>query len=182
MSIFVEIDFLKLTLSTCDFFKKLFLINTSAANFSNPWKRLSWTVFLSSLKQLFTAKTEQFELNSLLVTTSLSQEKIVNEFRESYESVIQFSKKYPITKVNILRQLVAASYYFFPRESIGEVVLIRGAKDQFINSQCSVDLQKKWNCKILIHPTAGHDIAFEDANWLIEALKANILLDLGDRV
>lgn len=152
-------------------FDKMFLINTSAANFSKPWKRISFRVFLNAIRQLLTAKVEKFELNSLYFTTNLSFEKITNEFQDSYQAVIQFSKNYPIKKINILRQLIAASRYFFPKKMPCLVILLNGAKDRFVNPLCSADIKMNWSCDLWTHPTAGHDIAFEDPNWLIDKLK-----------
>ena len=155
-------------------FDKIFLINTSAANFSAPWTRISALVLFNSIRQLFTAKLEQFEMNSLLVTTNLSEEKIRSEFHDSFAAVIDFSKKYPIVKDNITRQLLAAARYVFPVTPAVPTVLLRGEKDRFVNPQCTADIQKRWNCRMLSHPSAGHDIAFEDAAWLLNALQNEI--------
>jgi len=159
-----------------DFFTRIFLINTSASNFSGPWRRISIPVFLNSIKQVFNKKglVEDFELNSLLITTSLDAQKIRKEFAHDHQSNVAFTKEYPITKKNILRQLFAASRYFFPQTLKTSVVLINGAKDRFVNPACSVDIQKRWSCKLVTHPTAGHDIAFEDAAWLIDVIQKNI--------
>lgn len=154
-------------------FNKVFLINTSAANLSKPWKRISLRVFANSLKQLFTSELEQFELNSLKLTTTLSEEIIKSKYKEDFRAVIDFSKKYPIEKRNILRQLLAASRYVFPQRPAVPTVLLCGAGDQFVNPACSSDIKRRWDCDLLTHPTAGHDLAFEDSDWLIETLKSN---------
>lgn len=156
------------------FFTKIFLINTSASNFSKPWKRISIPVFLNTAKQVFKMTVEQSELNSLKITTNLSEETIRGEFGDDYKSNIAFTKKYPITKENVLRQLFAASRYFFPGAMTTPTVLINGAKDRFVNPSCSVDIQEVWKCKLVTHPTAGHDVAFEDGPWIIKQLKNNI--------
>ncbi len=156
-------------------FDKIFLINTSAANFSKPWRRISIQVLVNSVKQLLTARTEKFELNSLLFTTNLNEKKITTEYKKSFEKVIQFSNDFPIKKMNIFRQLIAASKYSFPEQQSCSVILLRGACDRFVNSQCSVDIQNRWGCVLETHPSAGHDIAFEDAGWVIAHLKKGIV-------
>ena len=153
-------------------FDQIFLINTSAANLSKPWKRISLRVLANALKQLFTSQLEQFELNSLKMTTTLNEEIIKSKFIDDYRAVREFSKKYPITKKNIFRQLLAASKYQFPRRPAVPTILISGAGDRFVNSDCSHDLKQWWKCDLIMHPTAGHDLAFEDPNWLIEILKS----------
>ncbi len=154
-------------------FNKIFLVNTSAANLSKPWKRISMRVFANTLKQLFTSELEQFELNSLKITTTLSEEIIKSKFNDDYKAVIEFTKKYPITMRNILRQLLAASRYVFPKQPAVPTTLISGAGDRFVNPTCSDDIKRWWQCDLVIHPTAGHDLAFEDSSWLIETLKAH---------
>ncbi|MBC7465833.1 MAG: alpha/beta hydrolase [Bdellovibrio sp.] len=157
-----------------DFFTKIFLINTSASNFSKPWKRISIPVFLNTAKQVFKNTIENLEMNSLKITTSLSEDQIRTQFGEDYKSNIAFTKKYPITKENVMRQLFAASKYFFPKVMKTPVVLINGANDRFVNPSCSLDIQSVWKCKLVTHPTAGHDVAFEDAKWLIDLVKNEI--------
>ncbi len=152
-------------------FDKIILINTSAANFSKPWKRISLQVLANSMKQLFTTELEQFEMNSLQITTTLTEDMIRANFNDSYQAVIEFSKKYPIEKGNITRQLLAAARYLFPKKITVPTVLISGAGDKFVNPQCSQDIKNHWGCELVVHPTAGHDIAFEDSDWLIQTLK-----------
>lgn len=156
-------------------FKKIFLINTSASNFSGPWRRISPLVLLTSVKQLFAGSQEIFELNSLKVTTNFSEQQLKAEFKEDLLTNIEVSLKYPIHYKNIIRQLIAAAKYFFPVKINTEVILINGAKDRFVNPKCSEDIQKKWGCKLMTHPTAGHDIAFADGAWLINVLKSTLL-------
>lgn len=151
-------------------FEKIFLINSSAANFSYPWERISWLVLSTSLKQIGTSNIEVFETNSLLVTTSLTKEQLQNEFRNDLLHNTAFTEKFPITVKNIIRQTIAAARYTFPLKSPVPAVILVGSKDRFVRPACSYAIQKTWNCKMNVHPTAGHDIAFEDPNWVIQTI------------
>lgn len=157
-----------------DFFKKVFIINTSASNFSKPWDRMSTLVMKNALKQLTAKRIEDFELNSLKITTGLSEDQIRNEFGKDYQSNIDFTKKYPITTKNIFRQLIAAFRYKFPNTVKTPVVLINGAKDKFVNPKCTTDIAAHWKCPVVTDRQGGHDIAFEDAKWLIQQFKEMI--------
>ncbi|MFZ3230594.1 MAG: alpha/beta hydrolase [Pseudobdellovibrio sp.] len=160
-------------------FTQIFLINTSASNFSAPYQRISFLVLMNSVKQILTSKIEDFEMNSLLVTTNLSELVIRSKFLKDYNSNVDFTKNNPITKINIVRQLIAAALYKFPKKKPTHVQLINGANDQFVNPKCSIDIKKKWNCDLVTHPTAGHDIAFEDSSWLIEIILSRRNNQLG---
>ncbi len=150
--------------------EKIFLINSSAANFSFPWERISWLVLYTSMKQILESSTEVFETNSLLVTTSLSKEQLQNEFRNDVLRNMEFTTRFPITDKNILRQTVAAARYSLPLQNPVPAILLVGSKDRFVRPECSYAIHKVWNCKMHIHPTAGHDMAFEDPQWVIETL------------
>lgn len=154
-----------------DFFTKIFLINTSSAGISKPWKRMSLFVVKNSFKQLFAKTIDEMELNSLLVTTGLSAEKIKKDYGIDYQSNIQFSKDHPISGKNIFHQLIAAVRYVFPKKLNTPAVIINGAGDRFVDPTCSIEIHNQWKSPLLTHPTAGHDIAFEDAAWLIEKIK-----------
>lgn len=154
-----------------DFFTKIFLINTSSAGISKPWQRMSWLVVRNAGKQLFAKTIEDRELNSLLVTTGLTPEKIKKDFGIDYQSNIQFSKDHPISSKNIFRQMAAAVKYVFPSKIKTPAVIINGAGDRFVDPECSIEISQQWKAPLLTHPTAGHDIAFEDSDWLIEKIK-----------
>ena len=152
-------------------FEKIFLINSSAANLSYPWERISWLVLYTSLKQIFMSSTEKFEMSSLLVTTSLTKSQLHNEYHHDVLRNMAFTDKFSVTDKNVLRQTVAAARYSFPPESPGPAVILVGSMDRFVQPECSYAIQKIWKCKIEIHPTAGHDIAFEDPDWVINTMR-----------
>ncbi|OFZ30673.1 MAG: hypothetical protein A2622_13465 [Bdellovibrionales bacterium RIFCSPHIGHO2_01_FULL_40_29] len=151
-------------------FSKLYLINTSSANFSKPWMRFSVGQFFNGIWERLSQNLEELEKKLLLATTNLTEEKLMSDFRSAYQAVVDYSRLYPVKKINIIRQLIAASLYHFPKAMPSSVIILRGFKDRLVQSQCSQDIQQHWLCEMETHPTAGHDIAFEDSEWLIKKI------------
>lgn len=152
------------------FFKKIFISNTSAANFSNVFARLSVDAMKLGLRMRFLHDPEERELASLEVTTTLTKEQIKTDYKKSYESMLSYSKTHSAHPKNVFRQLVAAVKYAFPKQAPTEVVLMSGGQDKFVSAQCSKDIENKWHCKHTIHPQAGHDITFQFPDWVVEQM------------
>ena len=152
------------------FFKKIYISNTSAANFSNVFKRLSIDAMRLGVRMRFMHTPEDKEVASLELTTSLSKKQILSDYKHAFDSMLSFSKTNSANPKNIIRQLVAASTYAFPQTPPTEVVLMSGGKDRFVSAQCSKDIENKWHCKHVIHPDAGHDISFQFPDWVIEQI------------
>lgn len=155
-------------------FKKIFISNTSAANFSNVFKRLSVDAMKLGLRMSQLNSPEEKEIASLQVTTTLTKDQILNDYKKSYESMLAYSKTHSAHLKNIIRQLVAASTYSFPQTAPTEVILMSGSKDKFVSAQCSTDIESKWKCIHLIHAQAGHDISFQFPDWVISQIKSNL--------
>lgn len=151
-------------------FKKIYLSNTSAANFSNIFHRLSVDAMKLGWRIRFMHSQEEKEIASLEVTTTLSKEKILSDYKRSFESMLSFSKTNSASPKNILRQLIAAVTYDFPETPPTEVVLMSGGKDRFVSAQCSKDIENKWHCRHIVKPDAGHDISFQFPDWVIEQI------------
>lgn len=153
-----------------ELFKKIYISNTSAANFSHVLKRLSPAAMMLGFRMGRLKKAEDRELASLEVTTTLSKEQILNDYQKSFKSMLNYSQTNSAGLNNILRQLFAAATYKFPVKAPTEVVLMSGNKDRFVSAQCSIDIKNRWNCAHIIHPEAGHDISFQFPDWVVEQL------------
>jgi pimeloyl-ACP methyl ester carboxylesterase len=156
-----------------NFFEKIYISNTSAANFSNIFHRLSIKAMALGLRMRLMTSQEEKEMASLQVTTSLSKEKILSDYKDAYDSMLKYSLTNSAHPKNILRQLLAASVYHFPEKPPTEVVLMSGMNDAFVSQRCSKDIENKWHCKHVIHPSAGHDITFEFPDWVIAQISSH---------
>lgn len=156
-------------------FKKIILMNTSAANFSSVFERLSPTALLLGFKLLWVKDPVHREVLSLLATTSLNKSELLNQYSDDLKKLADYSRVHGTQKLNIIRQLIAAALYQFPKLKPCDMVLINGRQDQFVSPKCSTSIAHKWSLNLVHHNTAGHDIAFQFPDWVIEQMRNSTL-------
>jgi predicted alpha/beta hydrolase family esterase len=44
--------------------------------------------------------------------------------------------------------------------------VLRSLGDQMVSPHCSAALARHWACALWEHPSAGHDLALDDPQWL----------------
>ncbi|MEO6853603.1 MAG: alpha/beta hydrolase, partial [Rhodoferax sp.] len=84
--------------------------------------------------------------------------------------------QHPVTRANALRQLLAAARYRAPKAVTTPTLLLASAQDQLVSVACSQALARQWQCRLQVHPTAGHDLPLDDGNWLARQIAAQYLL------
>lgn len=144
----------------------LCLINTSAANHAKFYQRFrpqNWGAILEILLQKSVLERER----RILKLMAHSQERRA----EALAVWVAESEKHPIPRKNLLRQLVAAGSYRFPAEPPAPAVLLASKKDSFVSVVCTQNLASVWKVPAFYHPWAGHDLALDDPQWLLDCLK-----------
>jgi len=88
--------------------------------------------------------------------------------------------RHPVSGANTLRQIAAAAR-FRPHLKPFDipVLVLSGDGDQLVDPRCSVRLAQAINAEHRVHPTAGHNITVDDADWTIEQLIAWHRVALG---
>jgi len=152
-------------------FQKIILMNTSAANFSSVFDRLSPTALILGFKLLWVTEPIQREILSLKATTSLTRKELINQHSHDLKKLANYSLAYGTQKLNIFRQLIAAALYQFPNSQPCNVILINGLKDKFVSPKCSQAIAKKWSLDLVEHTEAGHDIAIQYPDWIIDQMR-----------
>lgn len=137
------------------------LINTSFGSFSRPHRRLrprAWPMLLALLAAPTARHREEiiFRLTSNLAEPAC---RVLDEW-----VVIRESR--PVSVLNALRQLLAAARFRAPSALPGGVLILASTRDRLVDPQCSMDIARRWNCAIVTHPVAGHDIALDDGPWV----------------
>lgn len=145
--------------------KKAVLVCTSSSGFSPFYDRYRLRNYLPSLRLVAATDPAKWEREVLnLVTNS-------HDRREAeIGPMIEYSKHNPIQVANVLRQLIAASRYRFPKDAPGDIKIIGSHGDRLVSPRCSLEIAKGWGLKPAMHPWAGHDIPVDDPKWLIEHL------------
>lgn len=146
--------------------KKAYLLCTSSSGVSPFYQRFQVENYLMA-PRLFMSQGDHVEWEKIilgLVTNSHERRE------EEMFSLMEYSKAHPMSMANILRQMVAASQYRFPKEAPGDVKLIASYGDRLVSPECTLAIAHKWGLKPVMHPWAGHDIPLDDPQWVLEHL------------
>lgn len=143
---------------------KAYLVCTSSSNYSSFYKRFLPLNYFMAAQMLSKKGIEKEKIILKMVTNNLYR-------REAeLKALSDYSEKYPLRIQNIIRQLYAASRYNFPKKAPGDIKLIGSYGDRLVSAQCTLEIAERWNLKPVMHPWAGHDVAIDDPDWLLEQL------------
>jgi len=145
------------------------LINTSLRPFSPFYRRLRpanyATLFALALRG---PKAAQREEAILQMTSRLTRSRAAQVLSQWHD----LARENPVSRANALRQLLAAARYSAPSEKPRPPLLIlASAADALVDPRCSRRLAACWNCGILEHPTAGHDLPLDDGPWVASKVR-----------
>ncbi len=137
------------------------LINTSFGAFSPFHARLRPRAWPTLIRLLLTQNAhvqEQlvFNLTSQLADASPA---LLNEW-------IAIRQSRPVSARNTLRQLIAAARFRAPSSAPVLTLVLASARDGLVSADCSMEIARRWNCAIVVHPTAGHDLPLDDGEWV----------------
>lgn len=147
-------------------FKGLVLINSSFKNLSPIHHRLQ----LEALPHMYRALTatdhrtrEQAVLD--MVSNREDRYEVLNEW-------VRIAEERPVSALNALKQLVAAGLYEAPLQKPDlPVVLLTSYGDRMVDPRCSQKLAEQWKVPLEIHRGGGHELCFDDPQWVIEQIK-----------
>lgn len=146
---------------------RLVLVNTSVAGLVPFWRRLRWPNYPALL--------------SLPLRTLAARERMILELtandRRRAEAVqpdwITWQRQCPVSACNLLAQLLAAARYRMPALAPARPVLVLASRrDRLVDSRCSAALARVGGWPLLMHESAGHDLALDDPAWLARAVAA----------
>ncbi len=140
----------------------LLLINGSAANLTPFYQRLKWQSYPMVAQALWVSVQKREQL-ILQLTTNDSR---VRQARLAQWQQIALMR--PVTKFDVIRQLVAASRFCLPAKPACPVLLLASRNDRLVDWQASLRIADLWQVPLLLHGTAGHDLALDDPKWLAQ--------------
>lgn len=147
--------------------ERMVLINTSLAPYNPFYHRLRPGNYAALLRFLISGSLAQRE--KLILRLTSTQERSMLQRAQLLEQWISYARECPVTRSNILHQLLAAVFYRdAPAKPDMPVLLLAGTKDRLVNMKCSLALAQIWDCTIRIHPTAGHDLPLDDGFWVTQ--------------
>ena len=142
------------------------LISTSMRPFSAFYQRLRPANYAVLLKLIVTrAAPVLWERTILLLTTNQTSEAVLPLW-------LALRRERPVSRVNALRQLIAAARFRASRpRPLTPTLLLASVQDHLVSVECSVALARAWHCPLGLHPSAGHDIPLDDGPWVVDQVR-----------
>lgn len=141
------------------------IMNSSAGNLSLPYQRMRPKAALGILSLAFTKDSATREKKVLEMTTNMA--KLDAELIENYACIYI---SHPVSRMNFIRQLVAAIRFRVPAKLQTPLLFLAGQSDEFTHPICSEKLAKHFNAPLQSHPNAAHDITLDDPAWVAETI------------
>lgn len=145
---------------------QLIVVNSSLKQCSAFYQRLIPKNYFSIFKTLSLGSIQQQEALILKVTSNrpaLQQQKL--------PQYIEFSQQNKIKSSNFLRQLILASRIRINKPLKLRPVFIYSEKDRLVSSVCSKALAEKFNGTLQVNHEAGHDLSFDQPEWLAQKIR-----------
>lgn len=149
-----------------DLFQQIYVMNTSLSNLSPIHHRLQLKALRRMVEIILQRDIRQREIEIL---------KMVSQKPQVWDSLLdRFVKaavERPMSIQNVLRQLIAASIYkVSDAKPSCSIQVLNSCADEMVDPSCSEKLAKHWNLALHTHPSAGHDIAIDAPEWILEIL------------
>lgn len=143
------------------------LVNSSSMALSPVYHRLRWQVWRRFMRLPFIASARDREKAILdLVTNSEAARELALPIWS------RLAVEHPIRYTTLLNQLYAASKFdALPSSKVPTLVLC-GLGDRLVDPSCSARLQERFACPMEKHPWAGHDLALDDPNWMLQKIES----------
>ena len=142
----------------------LHLINTSLANMSYPWERMTAVSFF----RLLFCFGDRLRLERTIFDQTINRELGVGESAPW----LTFASEHPLRWRNVFVQLIAASRYKGPTSApVDDVFFYNAAGDRLVKPGCTARIARRWKKPLFTHPSAGHDLPADDPDWLERSIR-----------
>lgn len=140
----------------------LVVLNGSAAGISPPWLRMRpRAAFALAAAMLPGSSPEAREDVIAGICSNLAGRQAVASRWARY------AREARTSPANACRQLFAAMRYHLPHVRPAVPALaIASTGDRLVSVECSISISRRWGWPLLLHATAGHELALDDPGWL----------------
>jgi pimeloyl-ACP methyl ester carboxylesterase len=140
----------------------LVVVNGSLGGISPPWHRLRPAAAWALAGTLWPGITDRQREARIVALCSNLADREATAARWA-----RYATEAPASSANAGRQLLAAMRFRLPasRPAVPALV-IASAADRLVSIECSIAIARRWGWPLLIHPTAGHELALDDPAWL----------------
>lgn len=141
------------------------LANASFANLSPFYHRLQMEAFMHLYRAAMAVSPQERE-RAILDMVSNRPDRY-----EYIEAWTKIASQRPVSAMNFVKQLFAAATYNLDANKPSTPMFAAvSAHDRMVLPECSKKLSEYWKIPLEIHPTAGHELWLDDADWVIEKL------------
>lgn len=150
--------------------RRLVLMGTSFRPISRFWERLRPSQYATLLSMALTPSASVHAIERAIwhMTSNGTPDEaaVIAQW-------VALHRLHPVRKTNLLRQLIAAARFRVPPYAPPVPTLILGgAADQLVSPHCSSDIARRWRCAVQLHPDAGHDLALDAPQWIVDQVCA----------
>jgi pimeloyl-ACP methyl ester carboxylesterase len=145
--------------------QRLVLLNTSLKPLNRLFQRLRPRAVLTVIKLMFMhGEAREQEILKLTSNRAAERQSVVPEWTD-------WARECPVSRLNALRQLLAAARFKVAVQPPVPMLLLAGAQDRLVNADCSRVVATAWQTEFALHPDAGHDLTLDDEEWVAEEVK-----------
>jgi pimeloyl-ACP methyl ester carboxylesterase len=142
-------------------FERAVVINTSAGDLSPPWHRMDLGV-LPSLARAFREKNAVARERAILASTA----RMYTDLDALAQTWASFHEDRPMARINVLRQITAATRFRSPSMLRTPLLVLAAAGDPLARPACGRRIADKYRARFAEHPSAGHDLPLDDPMWV----------------
>lgn len=144
--------------------RRAVLLNTSLSACSPVWDRLRPRNYGLVLRALLTG-IGPLERERLILRITTNQVADIEPVALRWAG---YATECPVSQRNFLAQLVAAGTYRRPANPPAcPVLLLNGGGDRLVHPRCSDRIAAVFGLPLARHPSAGHDLALDAADWVV---------------
>lgn len=140
----------------------LLLINSSCAQLTPFYQRLKWQSYPLLLQALVVSAFKREQLILQLTANNVRQR------QQQLALWQQIALTRPVRKLDVLRQLLAASRFRLPEKPHCPVLLLASKADRLVDWQASQRMADLWQVPLLLHSSAGHDLPLDAPAWVLQ--------------
>lgn len=147
---------------------RLVLMNTSLQPFNPLHHRLRPHNY-PALLGLLLADQRAREQTILRITSNLADDAQSACVLQSWQ---QYAAQNPVSRRNIVRQLLAAMRYRASAKAPPvPLLMLASREDRLVSVECSRKIAALWQCPLRLHESAGHDLPLDDGAWVVRQIR-----------
>lgn len=141
------------------------LVNGSFGGYSAIQQRLkpsAWLPLLSLLRRGASPLEQERKVLALTSSCAAPDEAVALRWAA-------YATDQPVSRTNAVRQLLAAARFRPPRQAPRvPLLVVASLQDRLVSPQGSSAFARQWGFPLRLHPGAGHDLALDAPDWLVE--------------